>query len=433
MQIIKKSLSVVSLGMLFASINMVQATSITLDEQETFGDVRWGVIPYMFATDSLGTAIGIGGYVSGTGQPQSSLVGTAFKTDNESWLVAGSLRNFRFNALDSLFFDVYLQGSHFTDQRFYVSADRSTSDSAGSNDSAKDDYVSGISDDLHLEFTLRYPLPIGAAKDDPLTIYRTREGLLISEPQGGKEWNPLTSGKTVLGARYFYRYRHLQKFEQEDQVSASTNGLQLWLNYDNTDFLVNPSTGSRQKLTLTRDFGWGDSFNSWTNIELDISKYFDLGTSHWFRQQVLALDFWTSTTPSWDLDKSTGQVEHRPPPGFGSYLGGFDRMRAYPQGRFNDKSAVYYGAELRLIPQVNGLDTWPLLKHLEIDWWQVAAFVEAGRVAAEYDTDLFTKDLKWDVGLSFRVMSFRLPLRLDWAVSDEDYSIWAMYSQPFSR
>ncbi len=88
---------------------------------------------------------------------------------------------------------------------------------------------------------------------------------------------------------------------------------------------------------------------------------------------------------------------------------------------------------MRLIPQVNGLNQLPLLKHLEIDWWQLAGFIEAGRVAPGYNRELFTQDLKWDVGLSFRVMSFRQPLRLDWAVSEEGSSIWAMYSQPFAR
>ena len=54
-------------------------------------------------------------------------------------------------------------------------------------------------------------------------------------------------------------------------------------------------------------------------------------------------------------------------------------------------------------------------------------------MSRKYDADLYFKDLKWDAGLSFRVMAFRVPLRLDWAVSDEDYSIWAMYKQPFAR
>lgn len=429
----KRPLLLVSFSALLFCTCLVLADSITLDEKEEFEDTRWGALPYVFATETLGTAIGVGAFVSGIHQPQSSLAGTAFVTDNDSWLIAGALRNFRFGERDRAFFDLYAVTTHYTDQRFYENGNGSRVDSAGSNDSSEDDYISGISDDVHLEFTMRYPLPIGAAKENPLTVYKTREGLLLSEPQGGAEWNPLTSGKTIVGARYFYRYRDLQEIDQEEELSASTNGLEFWLDYDNTDFLPNASRGSRQQIRVTHDPGWFDSSNSWTNLELDASKYFNLGTSSWFRHQVLALNFWTSYTPSWDVDEETGSVSHRPPPGFGSQLGGYDRLRAFPESRFHDKSAVYYGAELRLIPQVNGLNKWPLLKHLEIDWWQVVGFVEAGRVAPEYSTDLFTKDLKWDVGLSFRLMTFRLPLRLDWAASDEGYSIWAMYSQPFAR
>lgn len=65
--------------------------------------------------------------------------------------------------------------------------------------------------------------------------------------------------------------------------------------------------------------------------------------------------------------------------------------------------------------------------------WKLVAFAEAGKVAPKYSTDLFIKDLKWGVGLSFRVMAYRMPLRLDWAVSEEGQTIWAMFEQPFAR
>ena len=309
--------------LILSALNMsyVFATSVTLDESERFGDTRRGAIPYAFSTDSLGTVLGIGGFVSGINQPQSRLVGTAFVSDNDSWLAAVSLGNYRFDALDRWFFSLYAQSSHFTDQRFYATVDNRSADRAGSNDSSKDDFITGVSNDTHLEFTVRYPLSIGSAKDDPLTTYRTRRGLLISAPLGGEEWNPLTSGKTILGGQYFFRHRDLQQIAQEDLLSVNTNGLSFWLDYNNTDFLPNANSGSRQKITLTRDFGWLKSSNSWTNLELDASEYFNLGTSDWFRHQVLALDFWTSYTPDWELDRATGAVDHRPPPEFAAYLG----------------------------------------------------------------------------------------------------------------
>jgi hypothetical protein len=117
----------------------------------------------------------------------------------------------------------------------------------------------------------------------------------------------------------------------------------------------------------------------------------------------------------------------------GSTLGGYDRMRAYPDNRFNDKAAVYTTAELRMIPQSNPLRDLPILDYFEIDWWQIVGFAEAGRVGESYDSDLFTTDMKFDAGFGIRLMAFRTVVRLDWSVSEEGNSVWAMYAQPFSR
>jgi outer membrane protein assembly factor BamA len=409
---------------------------VALDEGESIEEKRDGWLPYLFATDSLGTAVGVGGFTAGTIQPQASIFGTGFVTSNKSALLSGMLTNFRLG--DSRFFtDTFLLLDHFTDQRFYVDLDLDPSQpKAGSNDSDPDDFVSGISDEVTFEFAVNYALPIGNAKEDAISVYHLKNGLLKEGPQGGNAWNPMTSGKTTLATRFFYTYRDLSDFdaEQSDQLESRTNGLDFWIEYDNTDFPRNPSRGSRQQFMVSRDFGWFDSSNSWTNLELDMSKYFNLGQSGWFKQQVLALDFWTSTTPTWETNPDNPQqVTHRPPPNYGSELGGFDRMRAYPSGRFRDKSAVYYAAELRLIPEYQPLHELPIIKYFEIDWWQIVPFVEAGRVAPEYNSDLFFKDLKVDAGIGLRLMAFRTVVRLDWAISDEGSSVWAMVSQPFAR
>ena len=408
------------------------ATSITLDENEEYGETRSGLIPYAFSTEALGTAIGVGAFISGVRQAQSSLTMTGYTSNNDSWLFAGSLAKFRFSDYDRWYFNIFILGAHFTDQRFYASPAREFGNQAGSNDSSPDDFITGISNDANLEFGFNHPFAIGWGEKNPLTVFKTRKGLLVSEAQGGSHWNPMTSGLTTLGGRYFFRNRDLKEIPEDNLLASNTNGMMLWLDYNNTDFPSNPSYGSRQKFTISKDFGLANSSNSWSNLTLDVSKYYDLGTSRWFRQQVLALNLWTSSTPSWDRDTGT-DINHRAPPGYGAELGGFDRLRAYPSNRFRDKSAVYYGAEVRLIPEINGLNTLPLLKHLEIDWWQIVGFTEAGRVAAKYDSDLFVEDLKWDVGLSFRIMAFRMPLRLDWAISEEGPSVWAMYEQTFTR
>ena len=413
------------------------AQVITLDKSQTLDEKRTGWLPYIFSTDSLDTSIGVGGFTAGTIQPQASLFGTGFVTANESALLSGSANNFQLGDSD-LIFDAFVLLDHFTDQRFYADLDNNLGQpKAGSNDSDQDDFITGESDEFTLNLTLKYPLPIGAQtrSDSPFHIYTTDQGLLMSEPSGGKEWNPMTSGLTTIATQFFYTYRNLSDYEANaDELEAETNGLSFWLEYDNTDFKINPSYGSRQQLILSSDFGWGNSSNSWTNIQFDAAKYFNLGTSDWFKQKVLALDFWTANTPSWETDPDNPYiVSHRPPPSYGSELGGFDRMRAYPSGRFHDKSAVYYAAELRFTPQFQEMSDWPIIKYFEVDWFQIVPFIEAGRVGPEYNSDLFVKDLKTSAGIGLRMMAFRAVVRLDVAVSDEGTSVWAMIKQPFSR
>ncbi len=417
------------------------AQVVALDRGQKIDEKRNGWLPYIFATESLGTAIGAGGFISGgKQQPQSSLFGTAFITSNESGLISAAWNNHRIGK-SRFFIDGFALADHFTDQRFYAGQNLDPNTArAGSNDSDPEEYVTGVSNEVTLTATLKYRLPIGSIKDAPVTVYNLHQGLLESGPQGGDTWNPVTSGQTTLATKFFYTYRDLDDFvfnvsdgaTNDDEVFAKTNGLEFWLEYDNTDFPRNPIKGSRQLLKISRDFGWGESSDSWTVLEADFSKYYDLGNSGWFRQKSLAFNFWTSNTPSWDVTAS-GDINHQPPPNYGSSLGGYDRMRAYPTGRFRDKSAVYYSAELRLIPQTQPLRDLPLLNYFEIDWWQIVPFIEVARVSDTYDSDLFFKDLKVDGGIGLRFMTFRAVVRLDWAVSEEGSSVWAMISQPFSR
>ncbi len=419
----------------------LSAQVVALDRGQKIDEKRSGWLPYIFATESLGTAIGAGGFISGgKQQPQSSLFATAFITSNESGLISAAWNNHRLGK-SRFFVDVFALADHFTDQRFYAGPSRAPGvPRPGSNDSDPEDYVTGVSNEGTVTASLKYRLPIGSLKDGPVSVYSVHQGLLESGPQGGDSWNPMTSGQTTLAAKFFYTYRDLDEFVFNvsdgevigDEVFAKTNGLEFWLEYDNTDFPRNPTKGSRQLLKLTSDFGWGESRDSWTNLEADFSKYYDLGDSNWFRQRSLALNFWTSNTTNWEVT-ADGSINHQPPPNYGSSLGGYDRMRAYPSNRFNDKSAVYYSAELRLIPQTQPLRDLPLLNYFEIDWWQIVPFIEVGRVSDAYDSDLFFKDLKVDGGIGLRFMAFRSVVRLDWAVSEEGNAVWAMISQPFSR
>lgn len=440
--LIKANQSVISIFFPFLSVFVLlmlagqcYAVNIAIDKDEKIEDARSGWLPYAFRTDSLGTAVGVGFFSAGRNQPQSSIVGTGYVTSNDSQLLMGALTNLQLVGSGRVFFDIFGLVGHFTDQRFYVDLDHDpTQAKAGSNESDQNDFVSGVSNDIQLELTVKYPLALGNSRTDPVSVYYLDKGLLHSGPRGGVEYSPVESGKTLLAATFFHKYRDLDEISQDELLSVNTNGIKLWLDHNNTDFPRNPSNGSRQKITVTRDFGWLDRSDTWTNLELEIAKYLDLGNSKLFRQRVLAFNFWTSNTTSWQRDENNDQiVNHRPPPGIGSSLGGYDRMRAYPIGRFHDKAAVYYAAELRLIPRLNPLRDLPLLNYFDIDWMQFVGFVEAGRVAPNYDSELYFEDLKYDAGLSLRLMTFKAVVRLDIASSEEGNSIWAMYEQTFAR
>ena len=75
------------------------------------------------------------------------------------------------------------------------------------------------------------------------------------------------------------------------------------------------------------------------------------------RQQVLALDAWTSYSPTWHQHGEPGHLNISTAPPFynGAQLGGMSRMRGFPEERFHDRAGVYACAELRLIPYWNPL------------------------------------------------------------------------------
>jgi hypothetical protein len=71
-------------------------------------------------------------------------------------------------------------------------------------------------------------------------------------------------------------------------------------------------------------------------------------------------------------------------------------MRGYPEGRFNDRSAVYYAAEYRHIPDWNPLKNfgWLNRRNAHVQWLQYVVGVEVGRVADEFDLGELHSDMK---------------------------------------
>jgi hypothetical protein len=214
-------------------------------------------------------------------------------------------------------------------------------------------------------------------------------------------------------------------------IDQATNGLELGLFYDNRDIGSNPSRGESVRLRVARDWGQFDSSGSWTSVGAEADYYVSFGESGGWRQRVLALNVWTSYSPTWQ-ELPDGRIDNRPPAFSGATLGGLWRMRAFPAQRFNDKAGIYYAAELRLVPDWNPMEYLPALQErVGIQWFQVVPFVEVGRVAPAWDFSELHRDMKWNVGCGVRAWARGLVARVDVAYSDEGLGVQMMVGQPF--
>jgi outer membrane protein assembly factor BamA len=255
--------------------------------------------------------------------------------------------------------------------------------------------------------------------------------LLTSGAAGGNGWNPLSTGRTYLQLTPFYETQTIETNPHD--LHFDENGLRFAVVYDNRDFPLNPSSGNLSKITFSRDFGLFESSNSWSNVSSEFAQYLDLGRSNFFKQQVLALDLWTSYSITWDQPHRGGglRILSSSPPFYdGSVLGGDTRLRGFATNRFWDRAAVYGSIELRVIPYWNPLGEIKILKSADIAWMQWVVFLEAGRVAGEYSPALLNH-LKGDAGFGVRLLANDTIVRLDVAASNEGFGVWAGLNQPF--
>lgn len=403
------------------------------------------ILPYGFHTELLETGIGVVRIKEGQWQPQDTSVLTAYGTSNESWGVGGALQRARLGN-SRWFVNTLAYVQRNTEQRFYIEAGfRVNGTQRGSNESDEGDFLQGTGWNAYADAEFRYVLPIGLGRTDVVHRYETQGGLLTGGSATGG-WNPLQSGRTMLVLKPFAMWRSLVVNERNigkfpsffpvalgQEVEHRSNGLNAFLEYDNRDLAVNPAGGSYQKLSISRDFGAFGSSNPWTAVEADVRKYFSLGRSASFRQRVLALNAWTAYSPTWRLTRvgDSFRIDNAPPENKGASLGGLMRMRGYPTGRFNDKAAVYYSAELRFIPVWNPMKDWPLLRDVSWRWWQWALSAEIGRVAPTWDASTLHRDMKWSIGASVRVMIGSGVGRIELAQSAESTEVVLMIGHPF--
>jgi len=399
------------------------------------GEKEAVTLPFAFSSDATGPAGGIAYIRQGLLQPQTTFIGAFFGGSEQDVIVNGTPTTEHFKGAFLYFNDYRLPGSErlfltFLGVKSYFP--KSTYYFDGSHDSNPDDAVITPGDTDFGALTLAYVLPVGEGEHNPEGAYRIKNGFALNREKSGGGM-PFVTGRTSVGISFFYQYN---SFKNDTALFGlhewTSNGLRFYLNHDNTDFDINPSRGYQFELKYSRDFGWGDSLQSWDFLAFKYNSYFPLPAFSWTRQNVWAMSLWTGYSFSWDKDAAQpfpGIDAHRPPMWEGARLGGIFRMRGYDTNRFSDKAVFYVTAEYRATLTYNPFRDNRYLP-VAIDWFQLVPFIEAGRVHNSYNATLL-KDLHIDGGLSIRMMAAQVPVRLDVAFSEESTNVWVMAYHPF--
>lgn len=404
-------------------------------EENPKGDKETLVLPYAFPSDSMGTTFGVGGMMKGYGQDQLLLGGTVFGSVDEARGIIAGMWDYRLPKTERFYLSILGALAHYPRQRAYSEAPRRPSGAipaqAGTNDSDENNYIEDDGSDNWVDIKLEYVLPIGSMTNSGMAEYYLKNGILQSGATGGDTWNPLKNGVSVLLLGQTSRYQSYNT----DTVTydGDTFPFQIGFLYNNTDFPPNPTIGSSQYLAYNQDFSDSDT-GEWNFLEFEASKYFNLGKSDSARQRVLALNFWTGSSLTWSEtvnEDGVTVVEDNPPFLEGAHLGGFYRLRAFPNNRFNDRSVIYTTAEYRHTLIWNPVADVSWLKWLKLDWFQLVGFIEGGRVAGDYDLSELFQDWKADAGFGIRSMMAGAVVRFDMAFSNEGSAAWVMFGHPF--
>ncbi|MEZ9231709.1 BamA/TamA family outer membrane protein [Vibrio amylolyticus] len=392
-------------GVLVATFVLFASTALTKEKDSAF-------VPFFFGSETLGLSLGVAGVAKGVGQPQAALFGMGLYSDKDSYI--GFLSAFNYALSENLLVSTQLYQAKLNQAPYYL-GDQGDNDSDLQNKTI----VDGFEENYQFEF--KFLLPWGTVKD---------EGYMgMFKPQRDVSFaSPMDSGVTSISFVPFYTSRKITDNFIDKDVAK---GLRLTLDWDNRDSTRNPTKGSHSELTFTMGSDdWVDS-EIWNQIEFQNSHYFSLGSlGSVFEQQVLALDFYTADTPSWNRCNDS-QTCVRPPEHEQIRLGGLYRLRSYTGGRYHGRSAIHYSAEYRMIPEWQPLGDIPVINYYDLPWWQWVAFVDVGRVAEEYDLKTLHTDMQWSVGGAVRFQVEGIVVRAELARGTEESLFRVMINQPF--
>ena len=388
------------------------------------------VVPFPFTNDTIGPGLGVGVIANGYGQPQSGFVAAAL-VGSGSYLLYFKALNYQFPWVRRLIFEPDFEVGKYHDVHTFTGTSNPgyPGERAGSNDSNENNYIESDTTDQWVNLYTKFLLPIGQGKDQIIPRLVLDRGLYASGDTGGDAWNPLTSGRTYIEVIPFERRQSLI----DNNSHTKTAGVEIGLRYDQTDFRLNPSKGSMQRVWFGRDWGALDSTAPYSVVGAEYMKYFPLGPSDHARQRVISFDIWTIDCLTWDDSSTINGTEtfHRPPAYKGASLGGLNRLRAYPASRFNDQAGILYTLEYRYLLDWNPLKDFTWGGRLDLAWFELVGFGEVGRVAPSWSLSTLHENMKYDGGVGIRAMVNHVVVRIDFAMGPEGFATQMFVGHPF--
>ncbi|MBY6185353.1 hypothetical protein KUV89_01675 [Marinobacter hydrocarbonoclasticus] len=364
------------------------------------------VIPIVGAMESTGLIGGTVAAITGVGQPGAQLVGFGAYSVNDSYIAFMGYYNLSIFGRWTL--DISGLQAEFMDSTFYPDSLAAGGLSSSLGEPLEASY---LQQDAYL--TLRYPISFD---EDAASRQQYLNGLPIQ---------PQSIAKTTVEIEPFYRAREVRA-HQAANIEGKTYGVSLILDRDTRDFWPSPSRGYHAYSKLDRD--WGNQERAaYSRWEAQYTHYLDLGGQSWSRQQTLALTGYLSDIPTWRTDDA-----NRQPDWFAqSVLGGSERLRGYGDDRFTDRSALYYGAEYRAIPNWQPQNRIPFFNRYDFPWWQIALFAEVGKTANRFDFSELHRSMEWSAGFGLRFYIERMIARADFGFSNENSLFHFTVNQPF--
>lgn len=402
-------------------------------------EITYKVLPFAFYHNSLKWVAGGFAGVKGIAQEQTLLKVGGIVSTSESYYAYLQMEDFQLPFYPRIFFRPDLYVGKLGEIKSYMISKDPDAAPPGSNESTQDSYVVMEGSDQWYELTFRYLLPIAHGEEEFIHP-KFEKGILKSGEAGGTNLcNPIESGRTFIDVKAFYRNDNLETTDGI-KIHPVTFGLEYGLTWENMDYFFNPKQGNYLKIALLNDWGAlgsNSEFNAW---KIDYRHYIPLfDTDSDDAQRVLAFNIFTMDTPSWNEVKNTvtlpdGNImkEYKRPQYFaGVNLGGVKKLRSFKDFRYFDKAMIFYSLELRQNLKWNPMDYFEFTRNIGIDFFQLCAFADAGRVAPEWDLKTLHQDMQWSAGAGLRFFMDGIVVRVDLAHGPEGTLSQMFIDHPF--